>query len=127
MKKLTFFTVAVASVFCFAALMTNPLSVQAGKKTNPIPDDVLMIAKKSCVNCHAEPGKTMALSHVNLTKWDGYTAEKQASKANEMCNMITKGKMPPKEFKEKNPGFTISSEEIKTICDWSASIQVPKK
>jgi hypothetical protein len=41
--------------------------------------------------------------------------------------MITKGKMPPKEFKEKNPDFAISKDEIKTICDWSSSVQVPKK
>jgi hypothetical protein len=41
--------------------------------------------------------------------------------------MITKGKMPPKEFKKKNPGFVLTKEEIKTIGDWSASIQVTKK
>jgi hypothetical protein len=127
MKKLTLITAAVAGIISLTALMNNPISIQTVQKTKPIPDDVLMIAKKSCINCHAEPGKTMALSHVNLSKWDSYTAEKQAAKATAMCNMITKGKMPPKEFKQKNPGFVLSKDEIKTICDWSASIQVTKK
>ncbi len=127
MKKFTLITLAIASVFSFAALMNNPLSAQTVQKAKPIPDDVLLIAKKSCVKCHAEPGKTMALSHVNLSKWDSYTAEKQASKAAAMCNMITKGKMPPKAFKEKNPDFVLTADEIKIICDWSASIQVTKK
>ena len=127
MKKFTLITLAIAGVLSFTALTNNPVSAQTTQTPKPIPDDVLMIAKKSCVNCHAEPGKTMALSHVNLTKWDSYSAEKQASKAAAMCNMITKGKMPPKEFKEKNPGFVLTPDEIKIICDWSASIQVAKK
>jgi hypothetical protein len=127
MKKFTLILVAIASVISFTAFMNNPLHVQAVQKNKPIPDDVLMIAKKSCINCHAEPGKKMAMSHVNLSKWDSYSAEKQATKASAMCNMITKGKMPPKEFKEKNPDFVLTKDEIKTICDWSASVQVTKK
>jgi uncharacterized membrane protein len=127
MKKFTLITVAIASAFSFSALVNNPLSAQTVQNTKPIPEDVLMIAKKSCIDCHAEPGKKMALLHVNLTKWDSYTAKKQASKANAMCKMITKGKMPPKKFKEQNPGFMITKDEIKIICDWSTSIQVSKK
>ncbi len=127
MKKFTLITVAIASIISLTALMNNPVSAQTVQRTKPISDDVLMIAKKSCIKCHAEPGKKMALSHVNLSKWDTYTAEKQAAKASAMCNMITKGKMPPKEFKEKNPDFVLTKDEIKIICDWSASIQVTKK
>jgi Haem-binding domain len=127
MKKLTPITTVFAIIISFTALLNNPISAQTVQKTKPIPDNVLMIAKKSCVKCHAEPGKTMALSHVNLSKWDSYTAEKQVSKAAAMCNMITKGKMPPKEFKKENPEFVLTQDEIKIICDWSASIQVTKK
>lgn len=127
MKEFTLITVTIAGVFSFASLMNNPVSAQAVQKPKSIPDEVLMIAKKSCVKCHAEPGKTLALSHVNLSKWDSFTAEKQASKAAAMCNMVTKGKMPPKEFKKENPEFVLTQDEIKIICDWSASIQIPKK
>lgn len=127
MKKFTLISVAIASAFSFASLMNNPVSAQTIQKTKSIPNDVLMIAKKSCVKCHAEPGKTMAKSHVNLSKWDSYTSEKQASKAAAMCNMITKGKMPPKVFKKENPEFVLTQDERKIICDWSASIQIAKK
>ena len=127
MKKFKLITVAFASAFSLASLLNYPLSAQAVQKTKPIPDDVLIIAKKSCIDCHAEPGKKMALSHVNLTKWDSYTAERQASKSSKMCKMITKGKMPPKKFKKVNPGFILTNDEIKTICDWSTSIQVARK
>lgn len=127
MKKFTLITVTLAGVISFTALLNNPVSAQTIQKARPIPDEVLMIAKKSCINCHAEPGKKMALSHVNLSKWDTYTVEKQAAKSADMCNMISKGKMPPKGFKKKNPGFVLTKDEIKTICDWSASLQVNKK
>jgi hypothetical protein len=127
MKKFKLIVIAIACVFSFTAFMNNPVSPQSVQKNKPIPDDVLMIAKKSCINCHAEPGKELALMHVNLSKWDTYTIEKQASKATAMCNMISEGKMPPKDFKKKNPDFVLTKDEIKTICDWSASIQVTKK
>jgi hypothetical protein len=127
MKKISLFTAAIACVFSLNAIISNPVSAQTAQKNNPIPDDVLVIAKKSCITCHTEPGKKMALSHVNLTKWNTLTADKQAANAAAMCNMITKGKMPPKDFKQKNPGFVLTKDEIKTICDWSASIQVTKK
>jgi hypothetical protein len=127
MKKFKLIVIAIASVISFTTFMNYPVSAQSVQKTKPIPDDVLTIAKKSCTNCHAQPGKEMALLHVNLSKWDTYSIEKQASKATAMCNMVTEGKMPPKDFKKKNPGFVLTKEEIKTICDWSASIQVTKK
>ena len=127
MKKITLIISVIASVISFTAFTDKPFSMQTSQMSKPIPADVLTIAKKSCITCHAEPGKKMALSHVNLSKWDTYTIEKQAADAAAMCNMITKGKMPPKEFKQKNPGFVLSKDEIKTICDWSVSIQVTKK
>ena len=127
MKKIKIIELTIAAFIPLIAIICNPLQAQTIQKSNPIPDNVVMIAKKSCINCHAEPGKKIALMHVNLSKWDTYTAEKQADRAKDMCNMISKGKMPPKEFKKDNPGFVITADEIKTICDWSASLQAPKK
>ena len=127
MKKITLIIAVIASVISFTAFTNKSFSTQPVQGNKPIPDDVLMIAKKSCITCHAEPGKKMALSHVNLSKWDTFTIEKQAANAAAMCNMITKGKMPPKKFRQKNPGFVLTKDEIKTICDWSLSIQIPKK
>jgi hypothetical protein len=127
MKKLTIIFIVVAGVICVTAFMNKPGSPRAVQSKKPIPNSVLMIIEKSCINCHVEPGKKLALAHVNLSRWDRYKAEKQANKSKDMCRMVSKGKMPPKGFKEKNPGFVITKEEIKTICDWSASIQVTKQ
>lgn len=121
MKKFALIAAAIAAVISFTAFMNNPVSWQSSQKNKPIPDDVLKITKKSCINCHAEPGKKLALAHVNLSKWDTYTLAKQAAKSSAMCDMISKGKMPPKQFRKKNPDFVITKDEIKTICDWSES------
>jgi hypothetical protein len=68
-----------------------------------------------------------ALSFLNLSAWDKYTPEKQASKAKAMCKKVTKNKMPPKSYRKNNPDAVLAEEDIKTICNWSASLQVNKK
>ena len=131
MKRPVIITVAVVSIFFFSALIINPLTIQSASKGGvtgkPIPADVMKIADKSCVHCHVEPGDFMAVSHLNLSNWDKYSPEKQAEKASKMCKMVTKDKMPPKGFRSKHPEGVPSSEELKTICNWAASIQVAKK
>ena len=131
MKKLIPVACGIATILIVTTLILNPLTVnsaqQGNEKGTAVPANVMKITEKSCVKCHAEPGTMMALSHLNLTKWDNLTAEKQGARAASMCNMVTKGKMPPKGFLEKNPGAVLTQDEIKTICDWSASITVSQK
>jgi hypothetical protein len=69
----------------------------------------------------------MAKSHVNLTDWNKYSPEKQADKAKDMCEQMTKSKMPTKSFLTKHPDAAVSPEELKTLCAWAESIQVAKK
>lgn len=131
MKKLI---ITIVTVAAFAFVMTLIINkVTAGSSPNSagmgkaIPENVMKIAEKSCVKCHAEPGNPMALSHLNLSSWDKYSAEKQADKAKAMCSMVTKDKMPPKGFKAKNHYDGPTAEELKTLCNWAESIQVTKK
>jgi hypothetical protein len=126
MKKLTRLVVAAASVIFIIALSINPVSAQNAQTGGgkPIPDNIVKIAEKSCLKCHVEPGgNNMAASVVNLSKWDTYSPEKQASKAKKMCKMVTKGKMPPKNFKKEHPDGVPTKDQITAICDWSQSIQ----
>jgi uncharacterized membrane protein len=129
MKKLLI--IVMAGVLVTALSVNNPIAAQSAKAGmelgKAIPDGVMKIAEKSCIKCHAEPGNSMALAHVNLSKWDKYSPDKQAAKAKAMCKMVTKGKMPPKNFRKEHPDGVPTKEEIKTICDWAQSIAVPKK
>jgi maltodextrin utilization protein YvdJ len=128
MKKLFSFCMAVMSFVFITALIMNPVTAQkASGGGSPIPDSVMKIADKSCVKCHTEPGNMMAIEHLNLSNWNKFSQEKQASKAEAMCNMVTKDKMPPGKFRKEHPDGVPSSAEMKTICDWAASLQIPKK
>ena len=64
--------------------------------------------------------KSLALSKVKMSEWSSYSPEKQASKAEDMCKMVTKGKMPTKGFLKDHPEATLTPEQIATICNWSA-------
>ena len=130
MKKSIWITVAIVCCIIISSLIINQLvaqPTQKGSKTSkPIPANVMKIAEKSCVKCHTEPGNPMAIMHLNLSSWDKYSTAKQADKAKAMCTMVTKDKMPPKSFKEKNPNDVPSQEETNTICNWAQSIQLAK-
>jgi hypothetical protein len=121
----------VVSSIIFGSCIVNPLRAQTNlvsvDSIKSMPVDVQVILKKSCFGCHAEPGKTMALSRVNFTKWNEYTAEKQASKSRAMCKEVTKGKMPPKKFKENNPEAIPTADELKILCNWVATMQAVKQ
>jgi hypothetical protein len=102
-------------------------STKKGIVSKPISPSVMKIAERSCLKCHTEPGNGMALAHLNLSNWDKFSMEKQADKAKDMCKMVSKDKMPPKSFREKNPDGIPTQKEVKTICDWAQSIQIIKK
>jgi len=128
MTKLLSIAFAAISVLFFTTLIISPVSAQKGNGGGkPIPDGVMKIAEKSCVKCHTLPGNGMALMHVNLSNWDKYSPEKQATKAKAMCNMVTKDRMPPKRFRKNNPESVLTNKEIKTICNWAQSLRVTKK
>jgi hypothetical protein len=80
----------------------------------------------SCLACHGAGGKGMALSHVKMSEWSSYSPEKQASKAEDMCKMVTKGKMPTKGYLNDHPEAKLSPEQIATICNWSESLNKGK-
>jgi cytochrome c5 len=127
MKKIIKMTAMFAGAILFMALMTNTVSAQTEQKQSAaaktFPADVSKVIEKSCVKCHKEPGNKMALSLVDLSKWDKYEPVKQAEKAKKMCKMITKGKMPPKGFRKEHPNEIPTDADIKVICDWANSLQ----
>ena len=134
MKKAISITFSILGIVFLTSMIMNHSSAEAslpsqkdGTVSKPISSGVMKIAERSCVKCHTEGGNGMALMHLNLSNWDKFSPEKQADKAKDMCKMVSKGKMPPKGFKEKNPGAAPTKDEAKIICDWATSIQIVKK
>lgn len=90
--------------------------------SSAIPPPVYQIVVSSCLDCHGNDGKALAQAKVKMEEWDSYSPEKQAAKAEDMCNMVTKGKMPPKGYLKDHPEKALTPEQIQAICDWSAGL-----
>ena len=123
MKKILILIAAAPLMLFLTSLTVNKSDQTAGTAQKPIPADVMKIVDKSCAACHKDPGMKMAQGPLNLSGWDKYTAEKQAAKANAMCNLMTKGKMPPKKYQANNPGAVPTADDIKTVCSWASSLK----
>ena len=116
--------VSIAAMFLLVPSNATSQSKGAPVKGFAIPDSVLAIAKLSCLNCHADGGKSMATAHVNLSKWDTYSPDKQISKALDMCKEVTKGAMPPKSYRTGHPEGVPTDKQIKTLCSWANSLKI---
>ena len=114
------------TLFC-AAFIANFAVAQTSEKSaaapTTLPANMSQFVQNSCAHCHMEPGNKMALTKVNFSKWDEYSAEKQASKANSVSKMVTKGKMPPKGFKADHPDKVPTDADKKMVQEWAASKQ----
>lgn len=93
------------------------------KVPSALPDSVMKLCQKSCMNCHSNTGSGFAKSVVNFNKWETYTPAKQADKASRICNSITRGSMPPKGFRKNYPNMLPTEKEINMICAWAKTLQ----
>jgi len=131
MKKTYLFLTASVMVAVFTASVLSPAKV-TGKKgptqiaATSIPDDLQIIFKKSCMDCHATGGSHMAMSLLNFSNWDKYKPGKQTKKAGAICYMISKGSMPPKSYKAANPDAIPTEAQKDAICKWSGTLKQKK-
>ncbi|MGD0340413.1 MAG: heme-binding domain-containing protein [Bacteroidales bacterium] len=127
MKKITKMTDTLIGVLFFTAMAGMPVSAQASQKASgdskAISPEVMKITERSCAKCHINSG----MGGLNMSEWDKYTPEKKTAKAKAMCDAVSGRKMPPKNYITNNPGAAITGADIKTICDWAASLQPARK
>ena len=130
MKKIIRISSLLSGILFLAAITGTPVSAQAGQNTKveqkAIPADVMKVVDKSCADCHKDPGMKMAKGALNFSGWDKYPPEKQAAKANAICNVATKNKMPPKKYRANNPAAAPTKDDTKILCDWAASLKTVK-
>jgi len=121
---ITLFVAVIGLIVSMAAMPSRAINTAASSDPSvetSVPDSVGSIFEKSCYPCHSAPGKSMAMSKLNFDKWDSYKPEKQADKAEDICEEVTKGGMPPKSFKTNNPDKAPTEAEIKILCNWAAT------
>jgi mono/diheme cytochrome c family protein len=132
MKNLISILAIFMVLFVFALLpgfsaYSNHKAETMKNDSSSMDPEVYKIVSNSCFACHGKDGKSMALAHVKMQEWEKYSADKQADKAEAMCNMVKKGKMPPKGYVKDHPEAALTDAQIATICKWSEALNSGKK
>ncbi|MGD0710686.1 MAG: heme-binding domain-containing protein [Bacteroidales bacterium] len=129
MKKAHLFLLAMLVLSVAAVLAISPIKAAGHKtfsQTGSIPDSVAKVLRNSCASCHNDGGNVMAMSKWSLSKWDTYSADKQAKKASSICDAMTKGKMPPNSVRKSTPEKIPTTAQIDMVCKWANSLNVKK-
>ena len=90
------------------------------EKTIPgFPENVNNIIQNHCYGCHNNDSKSEdAVKELNFDEWENYSLMKKTGKLNDICKIISEGKMPPEKFLKKYPDKKLNDEQIKIICGW---------
>jgi len=128
MKKIAYMTLLVAAIATLSSFFSPDRPVRSTPAGNPdqasvIPDSVMKVLERACMDCHKDGGSAMARGKLNLSQWAKMTPEKQVKKAVDICMEVTKGSMPPKKWRANNPDKVPTSAESEMICRWAKSIQ----
>jgi len=119
-------TLIITVVAIFLLAPARGFSQGKAEKTGSIPANLYKIFENSCMGCHANGGKPMAMSQLNFSNWDEYPVDKQAKKAEAIQKMLLKGAMPPKSFRASRPDAVPTDEQVKLISAWADKLN-PKK
>jgi Haem-binding domain len=132
---------AIATLQLFQIDRTNPPTVEklALASVEHVPDDVMVILKKACFDCHSnqtvypwyagiQPVGWWLKHHVDEARVSinfsdiGQLDEKQRSESFEHCaHEVEDGEMPLKSYTWLHAGARLSPEEKKRLIEWFRS------
>ena len=144
-KILKWTAIALAAVFVVLQFIrparTNPpvdesRMIQAHTHVTP---EVAAILDRSCNDCHSNqtrwpwysnvaPVSWFVVDHVNVGRkemnfsdWAQYDARQQAGLLKEMCHEAQIGAMPLNSYLRLHHDAKLSTEDVKTLCDWASA------
>jgi hypothetical protein len=125
MKKSVLYLLSLFCAAVFLLFLSVPFlkGQEAGKSSPALADSVKKIVLVSCVPCHTDKGGLMSRSKVNFTNWAEYSPARQKEKAELICSMLAKEKMPPKEARQKKPELIPTKEQIAVINNWAKALK----
>lgn len=109
--------------------------------TNP-PDDVKMILKNACLDCHSDstrypwynnitPVNYWLADHVkdgkkhfNMSKWSDYSDKKKDHKLDELIEMVEDKEMPLDSYTWTHGEAKLSAEQIESVVAWANTVRL---
>lgn len=139
--------VVIGGVCCFIVAQffgpakTNPASepTQSIDSRVQVTPQVAAIFDRSCNDCHSNktrwpwysnvaPVSWFVINHVNearqnlnFSEWGRYTERDADGMLKQICREVKAGAMPLSSYTPLHPGSTLSPEDVKTLCDWTAA------
>jgi len=111
------------------------------KETNP-PEDVKLILKESCYDCHSDvtrypwynnitPVNYWLASHIkdgkkhlDISNWEGNSVKRKDHKFEELIEMVEDKSMPLNSYTWTHSEAKLSDEQIKSIIDWANFVRI---
>ena len=109
--------------------------------TNP-PDDVKMILKNACLDCHSDstrypwynnitPVNYWLADHVkdgkkhfNMSKWSDYSDKKKDHKLDELIEMVEDKEMPLDSYTLTHGEAKLSAAQIESVVAWANTVRL---
>jgi len=135
--------VAVVAIQLYRPAKTNPH--EDATKTLPastqVPADVAQTLDRSCSDCHTyrtvwpkysyvAPVSWLITDdvnegrrHVNFSDWASYSLERQQRRLGEICDEVTDGGMPLRQYTWMHKGTALDQQQRDAICAWTKAEQ----
>lgn len=109
--------------------------------TNP-PEDVKIILKESCLDCHSDhtrypwynkitPVNYWLANHIDhgkghfdVSKWNDYSIKKKDHKLDELIEMVEDKEMPLPSYTWTHGEAKLTDAQIQSVIDWAKSVRL---
>ena len=106
-----------------------------------MPSDVKEMLDRSCADCHTyntawpkysyvAPVSWLVTDdvnegrrHVNFSEWGSYSAQRQQSKLEDICNEVKDGGMPLRQYTWLHKGSALNQQQREAVCSWTKAEQ----
>lgn len=106
-----------------------------------IPPDVRVILEAKCADCHSNQTRAPFYGHfapvswlmerdivqarkvMNLSQWDGYSADQQQTLAAKMAQEMKSHNMPPIQYRVIHWGATTTDADLAAVAAWAHGLQ----
>ena len=111
------------------------------KETNP-PEDVRLILKKTCYDCHSDVTRYPwyntitpvnywlayhvkdGKKHFNMSNWTGNSIKRKDHKFEELIEMVEAKEMPLNSYTWTHSEAKLTDSQIKSVIDWAKRVRL---
>ncbi len=123
MKKIILLSAMLFTAAIFVSISATEDIVNntiPGNEKYVVPENVQSIIDNKCFDCHNSKSKNMkGKMKLKFDKMAQLKTHKLLGKLDNIAEAVTDGDMPPKKAIKKYPDLKLTTEEVKTLSDWS--------